>query len=80
MFPVTLHSIILCENNALASGGILQLNEYTAIYFWYGAMVLWFNFLKITLADKSRELRYERDSERGRKEKWGINYREHNLI
>lgn len=43
--------------------------EYTAIYFWYGAMVLWFNFLKITLAVKSMEQgesERERETERGR--------------
>lgn len=43
--------------------------ECTAIYFWYGAMVLWFNFLKITLAVKSMEQgesERERETERGR--------------
>lgn len=40
-------------------------------------MVLWFNFLKITLAVKSTELRYERESERVGKGKRGINYRVH---
>lgn len=32
MFPVILHSIILCENNVLASGEILQLNAQQYVF------------------------------------------------
>lgn len=47
MFPVILHSIILCENNVLASGEILQLNAQQYIFDmgpWYYNLTFFFFF------------------------------------
>lgn len=56
MFPVILHSIILCENNVLASGEILQLNAQQYVFGmgpWYYDLT--FFFLQITSAIKTTE-------------------------
>lgn len=47
MLPVILHSIILCENNVLASGEILQLNAQQYVFGigpWYCDLTFFFSF------------------------------------
>lgn len=47
MFPVILHSIILCENNVLASGEILQLSAQQYVFGmgpWYYDLTFFFFF------------------------------------
>lgn len=62
MFPVILHSIILCENNVLASGEILQLNAQQYIFDMgprYYNLTFFFFFFLITLAIKTIEPGYK---------------------
>lgn len=57
MFPVILHSIILCENNVLASGEILQLNAQQYAFGmgpWYYDLTFFFFFF-FELPQQSRQ-------------------------
>jgi len=50
MFPVILHSIILCENNVMASGEILQLNAQQYVFGmgpWCYNLSFFFLFFKL---------------------------------